>query len=98
MPQVVCLLALIVTSSAGKIFRSDFHSFDAEQNFPAEEAEADWGEEDWPSQPVQPHKQWHEPIVLKKRVPVYVPGNSLNFSLLLNIIEPWALFTNAICS
>lgn len=69
------VFALFAMSSAGKIYRSDYHSFGAENGYAVEENEGGWDDEEWPSEPLKPLKQWQpEPIVLKKKVPVYVPG------------------------
>lgn len=70
------MLALIVTCLAGKLRKTDLHSLDSYE-FEASDAWAndEWGDEEWPSEPYhKPLKEWNEPLVVEKKVPVYVPG------------------------
>ncbi|XP_055323639.1 uncharacterized protein LOC129578693 [Sitodiplosis mosellana] len=83
---ILCVFALFVTCFAGKLRKTDYHSVGADE-FGAGNAWADdeWGDEDWPSEPIKewehkplkgwepkPVKSWDEPLIVEKKVPVYV--------------------------
>lgn len=74
----MCFFALTATVATSKYFKSDEHSFDS-SDWAGGEISDGWDEEDWPSEPLKPIKAWQEPIVVEKKVPVYVPGMSCCF-------------------
>lgn len=97
------MIVICYAGKFGKLRKTDFHSLDPEE-FGAEDAWANdaWGDEEWPSEPYQkpsngweesyqkPLKGWEEPLVVEKKVPVYVPGEfSISFKafVLLNVFH-----------
>lgn len=66
----MCLFALVATISASKFFASD----PLASQWAGDEADGGWDVEDWPSESFEPVKSWHEPAVVKHKVPVYIPG------------------------
>lgn len=75
--QIVSVLILIEICSARKIHKTDWSSFESDEDFTTgdEWVDEQWADEDWPIEPIsKPPKMWKEPIVVEKTVPVYVPG------------------------
>lgn len=71
------MCVLIATSAASKYFRSDRHSFES-SDWDGDKLSDGYDVEEWPVEtdvePLKPIKAWPEPIIVHKKVPVYVPG------------------------